>query len=160
MIARARDARHEYSKGNPAPKGVSRVRLGVAILAAFGAILLFVAELSPLLEVRAGSHVVKTVTSGSHHSWANLVIALVASFMAFAVARGGAARMALLALLLLGLLSLGIALVGDVPDVSKTGLVAGSFDAAAAHAKIGVYLETLGSAVLIVTGGAGLLLDA
>ena len=160
MIARARDARHEYSKGNPASQGVSRVLLGVAIVAAAGAILLLVAEFSALLEVRAGSHVVKTVKTGSHHSYANLVVALVALFMAFAAVRGAAARMALLALLVLGLISLGIALVGDVPDVSRTGLVAGSFDAAAAHARIGVYLETLGAALLIVAGGAGLLLDA
>ena len=158
MIARARDARDEYSKGNPASQGVSRLLRGVAILAALGAVLLLVAEFTPLLDVRAGSHLVKTVNTGSHHSYANLVVAVVAGFMVFAAVRGAAARMALLGLLVLGLLALGIALLGDVPDVSRTGLVAGSFDAAAAHARIGVYLETLGSAFLIVAGGVGLLL--
>jgi hypothetical protein len=160
MIARARDANDEYSKGNQAPDGVSGVLRGVAIVAALGAILLLVAEFLPLLEVRAGSHVVKTVDTGSHHSYANLVVAVVAGFMIFAAVRGSAARMALLGLVVLGLLSLGIALIGDVPDVSKTGLVAGSFDAAAAHARIGVYLETLGSALLLMAGGTGLLLGA
>jgi hypothetical protein len=157
MIARAHDAEDEYSKGERAFPGASRLRFALAFVALAGAILLVVAELSPLLSVRAGAVVLKTVRTGSHHSWAGLVIAAAAVVFALGAARTGA-RPALLALLLLGLLSLGIALAVDLPDVHKTGVVGQEFEAAAAHARAGLYLETLGAALLVVAGGVGLLL--
>jgi hypothetical protein len=157
MTARAHDAEHEYSKGDQALQGASWLRLGVAFVAIAGAVLLVVAELSPLLAVRAGDVVVKTVKTGPHHSWAGLVIAIAAVPLALGVARTGA-RPALAALILLGALSLGIALIGDLPDVHKTGVIGDEFEAAAAHARAGIYLETLGAALLVVAGGVGLLL--
>jgi hypothetical protein len=157
MIARAHDAEDEYSKGERGFQGASALRLAVAFVALAGAILLVVAELSPLLTVKAGAVVLSTVRTGSHHSWAGLVIAAAALLMALGAVRSGA-RPALLALLLLGALSLGIALAVDLPDVNKAGVVGQQFESAAAHARVGMYLETLGAALLVVAGGVGLLL--
>jgi hypothetical protein len=157
MTARAHDAEHEYSKGNRAFQGARWLRFGLAFVAVAGGVLLVVAELSPLLAVRAEAVVVKTVKTGPHHSWAQLVIAAAVLPLALGVLRTGA-RPALFALLLLGALSLGIALIGDLPDIHKTGVIGAEFEAAAAHARAGIYLETLGGALLVVAGGVGLLL--
>jgi hypothetical protein len=107
--------------------------------------------------VRAGAASLKTVQTGSHHSWAGLVVAVAAVVMALGVWRTGA-RPALLALVLLGALALGIALAVDLPDVHETGVVGQQFESAAAHARAGMYLETLGAALLVMAGGVGLLL--
>jgi hypothetical protein len=157
MIAGARDAKDEYSKGNRASGGVSRLGFALGITALAGAILLVVAEFSPLLDIRAAAATLKTVRTGSHHSYAQLVVAVVALLMLPGIARTGA-RPALVALVALGLVALGIALVSDLPDIHKTGVVGVRFESAAAHARVGIYLETLGAALLLVAGGVGLLL--
>jgi hypothetical protein len=157
MIAGAHDAKDEYSKGNRASRGVSRLGSSLAIVALAGAILLVVAELSPLLDIRSASTILKTVRTGPHHSYAQLVVAAVALLMLPGIAWTGA-RPALVALLALGLVALGIALVTDLPDIHKTGVVGARFQSAAAHARVGIYLETLGAALLLVAGGVGLLL--
>jgi hypothetical protein len=157
MIASARDAKNEYSKGNSASRGVWALHLGLAIVALGGAILLVVAELSPLLDIRAAAVTLQTVKSGSHHGYAQLVVAVVAVVMALGVARTGA-RPAFVALLALGAVALGVALLGDLPDIHRSGVVGQQFESAAAHPRAGIYLETLGGALLLVAGGVGLVL--
>jgi hypothetical protein len=57
------------------------------------------------------------------------------------------------ALAALGLVALLIALVGDVPDLDETGFIGQVYEDAAAGAKAGFYLETLGAVLLLVSGG-------
>jgi hypothetical protein len=60
----------------------------------------------------------------------------------------------------LGLVTLVIALAGDLPDAQATGAVnpAGRFQSATASPATGLYLETLGAMLLIIIAGCGLVL--
>lgn len=135
--------------------------LRAAILAGsfLGALLLLVAEFTTLFTVNivTSSTPVKTVATGSHHSYALVVIAIVVALLAVAVWRDSS-RPALLAIGLLGVVALLIALLGDLPDAHATGLVGSStthYVDASSTPSAGLYLETLGAAVLILTCGLG-----
>jgi hypothetical protein len=135
----------------------------VLALAGLGAVVLIVAEFTPLLEVRTvqGNSLPNgVVTTGPHHSYALIPLALLALLLAYGGARGGS-RPALIALGTVGLVVALIALLGDLPDTSKQDLVGsparGLYEGKAAP-RIGMYLETLGAALLIVAAGAGLVL--
>jgi hypothetical protein len=127
-----------------------------AILAGslLGSLLLVVAEFTTLFTVHiaTSSAPIKTVTTGSHHSYAMLVIGLVVAFWR------ESSRPALLAIGLLGIVALLIALLGDLPDASATGLVGSSatrYIDASSTPSAGLYLETLGAVVLLITCGVG-----
>jgi len=162
MSATPPEAKPEYSR---APRRSQRpVAISVALFAAgvTGALLLVAAEFTTLYEEdSAASRVpIHTVLTGRHNSYALIPVALLAILLAFGATRS-ANRPALLALGTLGILTVVIALVGDLPDAQASGVV-GSALAGYAKAKdvpqIGLYLETLGAAVLVITCGAGLLL--
>ncbi len=180
MNASRPEADTEYSRGQAAPKGdfggqtggsraVWRRRYGAhrtAVLVAglLGALVLLVAEFTPLLRVHSGAQaqVVRTIDTGAHHSYALVPIALLAAVLAVSAWASGS-RLAVLAIGLLGLLVLGIALLGDLPDAHATGLIASpatGLQAASSSAAIGLYLETLGAVVLIIAAAAGMLLEA
>jgi hypothetical protein len=127
-----------------------------------GAGLLLVAEFTPLLHVHssAGNQVIKTVGTGPHHSYALVPVALLAAALAYGVWETRS-RLALMATGLLGLLALLIALLGDLPDAQASGLVGSAttrFATASSSPSIGLYLETLGAVVLLITAASGLLL--
>jgi hypothetical protein len=133
------------------------VRLAVLVLAVLGALLLVVAEFSPLLEVQTLQVVVKTVDTGSHHAYAQVLIAVVAVVFAWGAAKGGS-RPALLGLAGLAAVSLAISLIHDLPDTSKTGNLADRFESAKATPKSGMYLESLGGVFLLLSATTGLFL--
>lgn len=139
----------------PLPRSADALRYALLALSLAGAVLLVVAELSPLLDIRTETRVVQTVGGGSHHAYALVLVGLLAGGLALAGFLG-ASRPALAALGLLGLAVAAFALLGDGPDVRATGVLRGFVDAAAS-ARIGFYLETLGGALLLVGGGVGLL---
>jgi hypothetical protein len=128
-----------------------------------GAVVLVVAEFTPLLRVHSGAYragVVATIGTGSHHSYALIPVAVLAVALASA-ARASGNRVALLSVALLGLVALGIALLGDLPDAHAVGLIrqpGGSYVNASSSAAAGLYLETLGAVLLLLSAGAGLLL--
>jgi hypothetical protein len=177
------EANSEYSRGSGAFRALIPARrprasraaadpstertagtVAVVVLAALGALLVLVAQFTALYHVRVAtsSVPVKTVGTGANHGWAPLPIALVCLALAFAVYRYRN-RAALLGLVTLGIATLVIALAADLPDVHATGLVGSSglqFMRAANSAAAGLYLETLGSVLLIVSGGLGLLMLA
>ena len=70
------------------------------------------------------------------------------------------ARPAMAAIAVAGIAALLIALVGDLPDVHKTGVIGQLYDNARANPKTGYYLETLGGVLLLLAGGGLLLLGA
>jgi hypothetical protein len=125
------------------------------------ALLLLVAEFTALYKVHlaTSSTPIKTVTGGSNHSYAILVIALAAVALGVLVWRSGS-RSALLALGVLGLVALLIAVLGDLPDSEASGL-AGSptrgYINASSTPSAGLYMETLGAILLIATCGLGFL---
>lgn len=150
--ADATEMRHRRSRPLRAEAGL---RFGPLVAGIAGAVSLVVAELCPLLDIRTESRVVQTVTGGSHHAYALVLVGLLAGGLALAGFLGGS-RPAIAALGLLGLAVAAFALLSDGPDVRATGVVRGFVDATAS-ARIGFYLETLGGALLVLGGGIGLL---
>jgi hypothetical protein len=129
-----------------------------------GAALLLVAEFTPLLSLRSSAHsaVITTIGTGPHQSYALVPVALLVLGLTFSVWASGN-RLALLATGLMGLLALAVALLGDLPDARASGLIGSAtrgFAAASASPGIGLYLETLGAIVLMITAGVGLLLQS
>ncbi|MBV9472941.1 MAG: hypothetical protein JO206_08225, partial [Solirubrobacterales bacterium] len=145
----------------PARRKASAVPLAVLGAGLVGAALLLVAEFTDLFQVRTTTSMVPidSVRAGAHHSYALIPIAVLAAGMALGVWRAQS-RPALLALGLLGLGALLIALLGALPDAYASGLVgsvATHFQSATSRPGTGMYLETLGAIVLIVTCGLGFL---
>jgi len=156
-----RKAGAAFSEGSGAPAGR---RFSHAILAGglLGALLLLVAEFTPLFEVStaAASAPVKSVGTGSHHAYALVPIALLAGVLAYGVWRVGS-RPALLAIGLLAVIALLIGLLGDLPDAHTSGLITaagGHYVTASSSPSAGLYLETLGGVVLLITCVCGFLL--
>src|SRR5436309_8610183 len=138
MNATPPEANYEYSRGHRAPMGDSsrgthgsgpRSALTTWVLCGgvLGAALLIVAEFTTLYNERTStsSAILKSVATGSNHSYAMLPIAILASVLAYAVWRA-VNRPALLALGVLGLLALLISLLNDLPDAHRSGLVGSS----------------------------------
>ncbi len=167
------EANSEYSRATAGSKGVLVTRagagapvsgvLGTALLAVglLGALLLLIGEFTTLFQVHvaATGARVRSVASGPHHSYAMALIAVLAAAMAVAVWRA-ASRPALLALGVLGITALLIALLGDLPDSSATGLVliSSRYVDASSTPSAGFYMETLGAVLLLLTSVCGLLL--
>jgi hypothetical protein len=148
------------SPASPAPVRTARTAFLIAGL--LGAVVLVVAELTPLLHVRvsAGSAPIKTVLTGAHHGYALLPIAALSAVLTIGALRHES-RAALVALAVLGLIALGIALVADLPAARSMGLVGSSatrFVQARSSPAVGLYLETLGAVLLLLASGLGLLL--
>ncbi len=140
------------------------LRAGVLGGAVLGAVLLIASEFMTLYRVATtnGDTFIKSVSTGSHDAYALILIALVAVALAYGASVMGS-RVALLALGALGLATLLIALIGDLPDAQATGVVGNSgshFALAGAKPQVGLYIETLGAILLIIASGCGLLLGA
>lgn len=176
MNATPPEASSEYSTGPRASKrvlgrflqgdsgrrgrGAAQVpgSLRAAILAGslLGALLLLVAEFTTLFSVHVAtsSTPIKTVVAGSHHSYALIPIAIVVALLAIGVWRDGS-RPALLAIGLLGIVALLIALLRDLHAATETGFLGSHYVIASSTPSAGLYLETLGAAVLLITCGLG-----
>jgi hypothetical protein len=167
MSAAPREAKDQDSRkalASPVGSGTTRaIRIGLLIAAVAGALCLIVATFSTVIEITVGttSKVAgrDTQLSGyDRHSVALLLIGLFALVMAVGAWRG--ARPAMAAVAVAGIAVLLIALVGDLPDVHKTGVIGELYDNARANPKSGYYLETLGGALLLLAGGGLLLLGS
>jgi hypothetical protein len=126
-----------------------------------GAILLLVAEFTPLLSVHSSllAAPIKTVNTGSHQGYALIPVAVLAAAFT-AIAWRTRSRAALLGLGAMGIVALLIALLGDLPDAQARGLVntGGHLAIATDKPSTGFFLETLGAVVLLLTAAGGLLL--
>jgi hypothetical protein len=121
-----------------------------------------VAQFIPLYHVHVptSSAPIKTVGTGANHGWAPVPIALACFALAAAVYRHGN-RTALLGLAVLGVATLLIALLGDLPDAHATGLIGSSanqYVQGISSPSAGLYLETLGAVLLLVSGGVGFMM--
>lgn len=172
------EANTEYSRGRLVSGGVSgagatgestaasgpqKGATGLFAVAVLGAVLLFLAEFTTLFVVHASgvTKPLKSESAGSHHSYALALIAVVAVVLAVAVWRAGS-RPALLGLGVLGVAALLIALAGDLPDATASGLLLTSshYIEAKATPKAGLFLETLGALLLLIACAWGFLLTA
>ena len=99
------------------------------------------------------------ITGGDQHSFALLAVALLAVVMA-AGAGPGRSPPAAAALPVAGLVVLGIALVGDLPDTNSTGQVGPSFANAEASPGPAFWFELAGGALAAAAGLLRLLVRA
>jgi hypothetical protein len=156
--SRAAGARDE----RPAGRVPALIRGSILIGGLLGALLLLVSEFTTLFTVRTSATAapVSSVATGSHHTYALIPIAALVVLLSIAVYTA-VSRPALLAIGLLAILTLLIALLGDLPDAQASGLVGGGaqhYVAASATPSAGLYMETLGGVVLLITSVCGFLL--
>ncbi len=150
-------------RGGPATRLSHPVALTVVSAGVAGALLLVAAEFAPLLTVRTSAlgAPVTTVSTSTHDAWALIPLALLALMMSVGVWRTGS-RLGLLALGVVGVVTVLITLLGDLPDAQATGLVGSQstrYAVAASSPAAGLYLETLGAVVLVIAAATGLLLS-
>jgi hypothetical protein len=88
---------------------------------------------------------------GEEHAYALVLLGVVAALMAWGAAVGGS-RPAGVALLAIGAAVVAIALITDVPDIHKTGVLGDRFENAHAEAGPGLYLEIAGGALALAAG--------
>jgi hypothetical protein len=126
-----------------------------------GAVLLVASEVAQLYSVHTSTSraALQTVTGGSHNAYALVPIAILAAVLTYGIVRQRSGP-ALLALGVLGVISIVIALAGDLPDAQASGLVfqAGHYVEASSSPSIGLYFETLGGVLLLIACVAGILL--
>ena len=161
MSASARGTASDYSKGPRARRGDFITRRGLlAAVALGGALLLVVAELSPLYTVVVGALQTprRSVSGGSAHGYGLLIVALAGAAMAYGVVRGS--RPAGGALLVAGAVALLVALAIDLPATrdSRPEPEALVYADARATAGSGLGLELAGGALLIAAGALALML--
>ena len=156
MSAAPREAKgHDSRKTMASPVGFGAaraVRIALVIAAVAGAVCLVVATFSTVIGITVGttSKIADRDTQLSgldRHSFA----------LVMTVGAWRGARPAMAAVAVAGIAVLLIALIGDLPDVHKTGVIGELYDNARANPKTGYYLETLGGALLLLAGGGMLI---
>jgi hypothetical protein len=91
-------------------------------------------------------------SGGEQHSWALVPVALLVLLMAWG-AGPGRSRPAAIALAVAGLVTLGIAVVGDLPSTDATGAIGRDFDQARGVAGPTIALEIVGAALVLAAAG-------
>lgn len=136
-------------------------RLVLAVTGLAGALLLLVASFTSVIDITVGttSKVLDADTAQSgwdRHGPALVLLALLAIFLLLAALRGS--RVAMAGLLVAGIVALAIPTISDRPHVHDTGSVGDVYAEASAAPGTGYYLETLGGALLLLSGAALLVL--
>lgn len=90
-------------------------------------------------------------TGFERSSVALLLLGLVTFAMGWGAAFGGS-RPAALALIAIGVVVIGIALLGDLPASDDTGLIGRDYDQATASAGMGLWFELIGGILAVVAG--------
>lgn len=140
---------------------VLALRAGLALTGLAGALLLLVASFTTIIAITVGTtgRVVNADTAQSgwdRHGPALILLALLAVWLlALSLRRS---RVAMVGLLLTGVVALAMAWHWDRPHVHDTGSIGDIYASASADPGTGYYLETLGGALLLLSGGALLVL--
>jgi hypothetical protein len=122
----------------------------LTIVALLGGGLLILAEFLTLFEIEARDLVVKQQAGGSHHAYAMLVVGT-AMIGATLLTRSTGQWPPALGIVMLGVFALAFALIGDLPDATRSDLVRGA-RIADAHPAVGFWMEVAGAVVAIVNG--------
>jgi hypothetical protein len=160
-------AEGDDSKGfgtvRPALPSVLTLRALLALAGLTGAVMVLVASFTSVIDITVGttSRVLDADTAQSgwdRHGPALVLLALLALFLLAAALRGARAAMAGLAVA--GAVVLAIAWAADRPHVHDSGSVGDVYAEATADPGVGYYLETLGGALLLLSGGGLLVLGS
>jgi hypothetical protein len=145
-------------------RGSGAIGLAVAGIGAAAAVLMVITEFTTIVsvDVASGSCAVindadpeladKCTLSGfERHSVVFLLLAIFVLVMAFG-AGPGRSRPAAIALVALGAVALGIALLSDLPASDETGAIGRNFEGATAKAGAGLWLEVVAGALAVLAG--------
>ena len=147
--------------------GARPVDLLVLVLGLAAAVLMLLAETSTLFEIEVETATCDDLanpaqadqcetTGGEQHSWALVPVAILTGLMAVGAGLGRS-RPAAAAIVAAGLVVLGIALIGDLPDTNETGEIGSSFTAAHAVKGAGLWYELAAGALAVAAGALRLL---
>jgi hypothetical protein len=158
------------SRGRASPDPARAKALAVTAAGLLAALLMGLADVLPVVSVDVASGSCEVINDSSPdladgcvqsgfelHGPALLLLGLVAAAMAWGAGVGGS-RPAAAALLAIGLVVLGIALLIDLPVTDDTGAIGPRFEGARAQAEIGFTLELVGGVLAALAGAARLLL--
>ncbi len=146
----------------PAPSISGALRLGFVALGAIGALCLLASTFATIIRIQVGT-TSKVPNFDTHlsgwdrHGPALALLALFALAMAVGALRG--ARPAAFALAVVGVASLLLIVITDVPDLNRVGFIGQLYEDAVAGPRVGFYLETAGAALLLAAGGLLLFTD-
>jgi hypothetical protein len=135
--------------------GASRLRSDerlvelLTITTLLGGGLLILAEFLNLFEIEARGLVIKEQAGGSHHAYAMLVVGA-GTIGATLLARSTEQWPPVLGVAVLSGFALAFALVGDLPDATRTDLVRGA-RIGDAHPALGLWTELAGAAIALVS---------
>ncbi len=158
------------SSGRAAPSKSRAPELAVTAAGLLAAALMGLADLLPIVSVDVASGSCEVINDSDpeladgcvqsgleRHGPALLLLALVTAVMAWGAGLGGS-RPAAAALVAVGLVVLGIALLIDLPVTDDTGAIGPRFEGARAQAEVGFYLEPAAGMLAALAGAARLLL--
>ncbi len=143
--------------------------IAILVLGAAGGLLTIATEPSVVAWVEVENEVCEVVNdtgpaedrcslSGfERHGGAFLLLGAVAIALAVAASLGGSAA-AGGGLLTIGIVVLGFALLGDLPETGQTGATGPDFETAAGRAGFGFYMELAGGSLCLIAGALGLAL--
>jgi hypothetical protein len=160
MTARTQSSQPTAERSGTRPVGT------ILVLALVAALLLVLAEISTVASVSVEGESCEVINDASpeladrcslsgweRHGGALILLALIAAGAGLA-ARSGALALAPAgaALIAVGAVTLGLALIGDLPMTGDTGAIGRDFDTATASAGLGFYLELLGGTLALLAG--------
>jgi hypothetical protein len=167
-----RDGSRHLEALRGAIRGASPLAIGVTAVGLAAAVLLVVTEFAVVasVDVASGSCQVIQDTNPEladrcelsgfeRNGGAFLLLAALALFMAWGAGVGGS-RPAAVALVVVGVLVLGWALLVDLPVTDETGAIGRNFEGASAAAGTGLVLELVAGALALGAGTARLLSGA
>jgi hypothetical protein len=145
------------------------VAIGVAAAGALSALLLAITEFLTVASVDVASGSCEVINDANpeladrcmlsgfeRHGGAFLLLALLVAAMAIG-ASAGRSRPAAVALIVIGVLVLGIALIADLPQTHQAGAIGRDFEGAKAQAGPGLFTELLAGVLALGAGAARLL---
>jgi hypothetical protein len=148
---------------------VDGLALAVTCAGILAAALMVSADFLPIVSVDVASGSCEVINDSSpdladgceqsgfeRHGPALVLLGLVTAAMAWGAGRGGS-RPAAAALVAVGLVALGIALLIDLPVTDDTGAIGPRFEGAEAQAEIGFTLELVAGVLAALAGAARLL---
>jgi hypothetical protein len=141
----------------------------ILVLALVAGLLLVVAEFSTVASVKVEGESCKvlydtrpeladrcSLSGWERHGGALILLGLVAAGAGFLSRRPGGTATAGAALVAVGAVTLGLALIGDLPVTNETGAIGLDFDGATGSAGLGFYLELIGGALALLAGALAL----
>jgi hypothetical protein len=160
MTARTQSSQPTAERSGTRPVGT------ILVLALVAALLLVLAEISTVASVSVEGESCEVINDASpeladrcslsgweRHGGALILLALIAAGAGLA-ARSGALALAPAgaALIAVGAVTLGLALIGDLPMTGDTGAIGRDFDTATASAGLGFYLGLLAGLLSLLAG--------